>query len=73
MHEGDEPDAVADLSHAYGLSGEHVTEIDLPVLEANPAAVGHREREVVERIPRAAVEELAAGALTARERLPREP
>ena len=43
VHEGDEPDALADLRHADVLSGKDVAEIDLPAVEADPAAVGHRE------------------------------
>ena len=50
MHEGDEPDALADLRDADFLSGKDVTQVDLLGLEADPAAVGHESRVVVKRI-----------------------
>ena len=64
LHEGDEPDALADLRDADVLAGKHVTEIDLPAMEADAAAVGHGERRVVERI--AQVLEAAVDARRAR-------
>ena len=39
VSEGHEADPAADLGLAHGRPGEDVTEIDLPVLEANAAAL----------------------------------
>ena len=39
MHEGDEPDALADLRDADALAREDMTEVDLPAAEADPAVV----------------------------------
>ena len=61
MHEGDEPNALADLRHADVLPGEDVAQIHLPSLEANPAALGDGEGPIVER-----VRELLHAAIDAR-------
>ncbi|PYR34296.1 MAG: hypothetical protein DMF89_16055 [Acidobacteria bacterium] len=37
LHEGDEPDALADLRHADVLAGEDVAEVDLASPEADAA------------------------------------
>jgi hypothetical protein len=50
VHEGDEPDALADLGDADVLAGTHVAEIHLPAFEADPAAVSHRDRLVIKRV-----------------------
>jgi hypothetical protein len=50
VHEGDEPDPVADLRDADLLPGKDVTEVDLAALEADPTAVGHHDRLVVKGI-----------------------
>jgi hypothetical protein len=44
VHEGDEPNALADLRHADVLPGEDVAQIHLPSLEANPAALAPEAR-----------------------------
>src|SRR5262249_46453150 len=46
----DEPDALADLRDADVLAGEDVTEVDLAAVEADPAAVRHREGGVGKRV-----------------------
>jgi hypothetical protein len=38
VHEGDEPDPVADLRHTDVLARENVTEIDFATVETDPAA-----------------------------------
>jgi hypothetical protein len=50
VHEGDEPDVLADLCHADALSGEGVTEIHSLSLETNSAAVRNGDGRVVRRI-----------------------
>ena len=47
VHEGDEPDALAHLTHPHLLAGKHLAEIYFPVLETDPAAVGDGGRPVV--------------------------
>lgn len=44
VHEADEPDVVAGLLDADGLSVEDGTEIDLALMEANTAACGDDQR-----------------------------
>ena len=44
VHEGDEPDPVAHLLHPDVLAGKDLTQIDLPALVADPAAVGDGRR-----------------------------
>ena len=51
LHEGDEPDAVADLGDSDTLSREGVTEVHFLSLETDPAAMRHGDRRVVEGIP----------------------
>jgi hypothetical protein len=43
VHEGDQPDVLADLGDAHLVPGKGMTEIDLLALKADPAAV-ERER-----------------------------
>ena len=50
MHEGDEPDPLADLRHADILAGERMTEIHLVPLATDRAAVCDRDRHVMEGI-----------------------
>jgi len=50
VHEGDEPDALADLRHADVLAGEDVAEIHLPPFKANPATLRDGEGCVVEGV-----------------------
>ena len=46
MHEGHEPEVVADLGDPDVLSGKHVTEVDLAAVEADAATVRDREGRV---------------------------
>ena len=48
MHEGDEPDALADLFDADGLAGQGLAEADLFSIYTEPAAAGNRDGFVVE-------------------------
>jgi len=50
MHEADEPDAVADLFDADGLTGERLAETDLFAIDAESAAAGDGDGLVVEGI-----------------------
>ena len=50
MHEGDEPDALADLFDADGLASQGFAEADLFSIDAEPAAAGDRDGFVVEGI-----------------------
>ena len=50
LHEGHEPESIADLGDTDVLPCQGMTEIDLPTLEADPPAVGDREGRVVERV-----------------------
>ena len=50
LHEGDEPDALADLGYADALASEDMTEVHLASAEANPAAAGHHDRLIVKGI-----------------------
>ena len=50
LHEGHQPDALADLRDADVLPGKDVAEIHLLPFEANPAAVGHGDRLIVKRV-----------------------
>ena len=50
VHEGHEPDALADLRDPYLLPGEDLADIDLPRLPADPAAVGDHDRRIGEGI-----------------------
>jgi hypothetical protein len=50
VHEGDEPDALADLGHPDVLSRKDVTQIHLPSLEADPTAGRHGDGLIVKRI-----------------------
>ena len=49
LHEGNEPNVLADLRDADLLPGKDVTEIDLLALEADPTAPGYQDRLVVKR------------------------
>jgi hypothetical protein len=40
VHEGNEPDVLGDLLDPDILAGKDLTEVDLPALVADPAAVG---------------------------------
>jgi hypothetical protein len=48
LHEGDEPNALADLRDADILAGEGVAQIHLSPVEANPSAMRHGELGIVE-------------------------
>jgi len=50
LHEGDEPDALADLRQADILPGKHRTEIYLLSAKADAAAVRHGDRLIVKRV-----------------------
>ena len=50
MHEADEPDALADLFDAHGLTGERFAEADLFAIDAESAAASDGDRLVVEGI-----------------------
>jgi hypothetical protein len=50
MHEGYEPDALADLGHAHVLARKDVAQVDLPAVETGPTAARHRDGVIVERI-----------------------
>src|SRR5262245_32443977 len=47
LHEGDEPDALAQLADAHALAGEDLAQIDLAGAEADAAARRHGRRPVV--------------------------
>lgn len=50
VHEGDEPDFIAHLLDSHVLSGEHLTEVDLSLIEADATAVGDGDGAVVKRV-----------------------
>ena len=52
MHEGHEPDLLADLLDADALSREDHTEIDLATTDAEPPTARDRDRDrpIVERV-----------------------
>jgi hypothetical protein len=50
LHEGDEPNPVAHLLDADVLPGEHLTQVDFALAEADTAAMGDGDRAVVKRV-----------------------
>ena len=50
VHEGDEPDFIAHLLDSQVLSGEHLTDVDLSLIEANATAMSDGNGAIVKRV-----------------------
>lgn len=50
VHEGDEPNSIAHLLDADVLAGEHLTQVDFALAEADTAAMGDGDRAVMKRV-----------------------
>lgn len=61
VHEGDEPDFIAHLLNPHVLSGEHLTEVDLSLVEADAGALGDGDGAIVKRVVKFAQTAIARG------------